>query len=68
MVLFSADDNGSAAAAADANIYNNFPMQGPSRNAIPLSNLLSYVKENLANPDHFATEFQVIWCSLWERF
>jgi hypothetical protein len=61
MGLFSADDSGSAAAAAgDANIYNNFPMQSPSRNAIPLSNLLPYVKENLANPDHFATEFQVI--------
>ncbi|XP_060582428.1 multiple epidermal growth factor-like domains protein 10, partial [Ruditapes philippinarum] len=55
----TADDSGSAA-AADANIYNNFPMQSITRNAIQLSNLLPYVKENLTNPDHFATEFQDI--------
>jgi hypothetical protein len=60
MGLLSAYDSGRAAAVADANIYNNFPVQIPTRNAISLSNLLQYVKENLANPDHFATEFQVI--------
>ncbi|XP_060595354.1 receptor-type tyrosine-protein phosphatase alpha-like [Ruditapes philippinarum] len=47
-------------AAGDENIYKNFPMNSPFRNAIPLSNLLPYVKENLANHDSFPKEFQEI--------
>ncbi|XP_060560000.1 receptor-type tyrosine-protein phosphatase epsilon-like, partial [Ruditapes philippinarum] len=47
-------------AAGDENIYKNFPMNSPFRNAIPLSNLLPYVKENLANHDSFAKEFKEI--------